>query len=748
MHSMPLTFLRHFSFLHFLIYVIFFCLYICAFEYVNQIGWRRKRGVRKGVYIYMTFDGKAVMESDLPLTVEELVANYKSIRHLNEELCAFIDNIRVECDSIAESSPCAAQALRDLFLNFSQGKPAVASFLNANDPHSSSAANGSTSSVCTGSGVVLEGVVVKNQKGNEMSHSAAGGAKKSRFLRFVEEATRDYKEECGVLRLKMMAMESDQKLLLQARKNLREQEKKYGTCMSALNDCRNDLALSRSQCTFLLGVLKNGESTVTASTMKNVIEQVGECMLVENGGCGGPTVTVESTAAEVDSVHSLAVRLVEAEIGLQESQAAVKSLGTKVERLLYGNDQLKARLETLAEERDALKSHNTQLEGQLNRLLLLFHDDAEARRGMQGTEEASSVVTCRAEEGPERDELKERLQRLSCDNRALQNTLLQLQRQINDSELRAEELYSEGGGEVLVLEEEVARLREALREKQFELQRTHHDWEKAATRWELLDKVHRTVIYHVSMRLMHDVARRFLPRSQEDTSPKALAAVSEDNKENSSDLALSDDTAVAVAVSSSRNSGNDNRVKELLSLLESKDSEHRLALRQWQHVNQELRSALASLQKDLKQKEGHIKVLEREKRSSDIHNSTCLEGVASGGHGDCGGDDLLNTQPKDLEQMSGLRWKEIQKENETLLQRVAAMQKENSSLNVLLEDSRARCTSLERELAKRVGAVSRQIVGGAALTDTIPIRNLQRILHDVLQENLVLVARVKELESR
>ncbi|EKF32072.1 hypothetical protein MOQ_004086 [Trypanosoma cruzi marinkellei] len=714
----------------------------------------------------MTFDGKAVMESDLPLTVEELVANYQSTRHLNEELCAFIDNIRVECDSIAECSPCAAQALRDLFSNFSQGKSAAASFLNANDLHCSGAANDSTSSACTGGGVVLEGVVVKNKKGNEMSHSALGGAKKSRFLRFVEEATRDYKEECGVLRLKMMAMESEQKLLLQARKNLREQEKKYGTCMSALNACRNDLALSRSQCTFLLGVLKNGDSTVTASTMKNVIEQVGECMLVENGEFGVSTVTEESTAAEVDSVHSLAVRLVQAEIGLQESQAAVKSLETKVERLLYGNDQLKARLETLAEERDALKSHNTQLEGQLNRLLLLFHDDAEAWRGMQGTEDASAVVTCRAEEGPERDELNERLQRLSCDNRALQNTLLQLQRQINDSELRAEELYSEGGGEVLVLEEEVARLREALREKQFELQRTHRDWEKAATRWEFLDKVHRTVIHHMSMRLMHDVARRFLLRSHEDVSPKAPVAVSEGTKENSFGLALSDDIAVAVAaskdpereetqelaaavaVSSSRNAGNDNRVNELLSLLESKDSEHRLALRQWQHVNQELRSALACLQKDLEQKEDHIKVLEREKRSRDIHTTTCLEGVACGSHGGCGGDDLLNTQPTDLEQMSGLRWKEIQKENETLFQRVTEMQKENSSLTGLLEDFRARCTSLERELAKRVGAVSRHLVGSGALADNIPIRNLQRILHDVLQENIVLAARVKELESR
>ncbi|RNF12984.1 putative sigma-adaptin 3, putative,adaptor complex AP-3 small subunit [Trypanosoma conorhini] len=720
----------------------------------------------------------------LPLTVEELVESYQHTRQLNEELCAFIDNIRVGCNSIAENSPHATQALRELLAAASRGSTAVASPIRASQVNGSGVSSKGPGSTCTvAAGDVLEGVVVKGKMKSEVSEATAKGSTKSRFLRFVEEAKHDYKEECGVLRVKLLAMESGQKLLLQAQQKLREQEKKTATCVSALEACRNELAAVRSQCSLLVGVLNDGEVTAVAaaaavSPVQHVIQQASDRNAPQSCECDGLTTQAEPAAATGDSLRSLTARLVQTEMDLQKSQAAAKSLQGEFRKLEYGNGQLNERLETLTAERDALQLHNRQLEGQLHRLLSLLHDHPESRQAMHAGEGADAVAACRAEEEAERVKLRESVQRLRCENRALQNSVLQLQRQVNDSELRTEEMYSAGNEDVLQLKEDMARLREALRERQFALEQTRCDGKRAATQWELLDKVHRTVIHHISTRLVCEVSRQFVPSSLGDTSattpapnPTAAARAQRDEAASVSDAVAAQApetgelqeavTAVVVEPFCSQAS-NDTRVQELLSRLEAKESEHRLALKHWQQVNQELRSALANSQEELKQWEARSRALERAKSSSVAHATTPSQRGVAEIHGACTGDDSARDQTTlSREHASIFGGKQMSAENEAHLRLVVETQRETSSNNAILQDSRWRCATVKRGDTRNLAAVNVPSASAAAssamthlssgavdLSSAFPIRNLQRMLHDVLQENLTLAARVKELEAR
>ncbi|RNF03000.1 putative sigma-adaptin 3, putative,adaptor complex AP-3 small subunit [Trypanosoma rangeli] len=731
----------------------------------------------------MSFGRGVVTERGvLPLTVDELVESYQHTQHINEELCTFIDNIRVECNRITETFPHAAQALRELFAAASRENTAAASLLisckvNDSSVHGRSLSN--TCSVVDDGGGVLEGVAVRRKTTTEVPHATAISSTKSRFLRFVEEAKHDYKEECGVLRLKLLAMESEQKLLLHAQQKLWEQEKKHVACVSSLDACCNELAMARSQCSFLLVVLNGGEAMTIASPVQHVIQQISDRTSLRGRECDGSTAQTESEAAEDDSMRSLAARLVQTEISLQESQAAVKSLEDNVRKLEYSNDQLGKRLGALTAERDTLKLQNGQLEGQLHRLLSLFHDHPEARQRIQDGEGAKTVLACEAKKGLEKDKMREVVEQLRRENRGLQNSLLQLQRQVNDSELRTEEMYAAGNGDILLLKEEVARLNDALRKRQFAFEQARHDGEKAAARWELLDKVHRTVIHHLSTRLMYDVARRFCPSSSfKGTPAKRPSPIStEELKIKGANATLLSSVAAAegpemrqtqeevtavVVESSFSQSGNDTRVQELLSLIESKDAQHRIALKHWQQVNQELRSALANSQGELKRCEERIKAMERAKDASVSHATTYSQGDVGDMYGTCAGDDSAKARPTSLQEHTSVSgWKPIKKAgNETRPQRVLEIQEGKPFLNILWQGARERCSLSEWGARSKTAAIN-SLPGSATapsattdpsavavdLSGAIPIRNLQRMLHDVLQENMALAARVEELEN-
>ncbi|KEG12576.1 putative sigma-adaptin 3, putative,adaptor complex AP-3 small subunit [Trypanosoma grayi] len=713
----------------------------------------------------------AAPKGDLPLTVEELVTSYQRIQCRNEELCAFIEALRVECNSLADTSPNAAHALRDLLPIVADAKPCA-------DTAAAAAARPKATKARGSSGGVLEGVVVKSAKARASPQPPAEDTTKSLFLRFVEEAKRDYKEECNVLRLKLLAMRNAQQLLAQARQKVRAQEERCTAYAASLNECRYELTKSRSQCSFLLSVFGNNTKNSPATEGEG-FAQCSDCAEPDHSSAAvAPTGSVEAEAGT--SLKSLTARVVRTEAELQESHEAVRGLEATVETLTYDNAQLKKRADVLAKERDELKLQTMQLEGQLQRVLSLMHENREAHI-TESQAALGGVVSQR------QVEMEQRLQQLQSENRSLQSTLLQFQRQINDSELRAEDVCTASDEEMRALKGEVAHLRANLHEERLALQQTRDEWRRAAANWEQLDKVHQTVIQHMSVQLLRATFARIVASCRRDkleaktVTPAVLPcegaaapAIDETSLTVSTNAPIGMEEVVAqettgvemreVTPAATNDAVGTDCVNEIRARLEALESTHRKSLRHWQQVNQELRAALSASEEELKRKEELIKQLQRAQDSS--HTTTVAARQLGGRSDKCEvGSDVATppTQQDDVEQIK--MWNTGNAENETLMRRVNELQKSKSSLDALVEDYKKRCAALEQGIAHHADTLQHTLVQAAVSTagghvrngsgvgdgssmEAGQLRSFQRMLHSALQENIVLSARLKELETR
>lgn len=672
----------------------------------------------------------------LTLTVEELVAKYTHTQRLNEQLCAFIDVVCVECNSLAENLPSAAQALRDLSLTALDAKSALE-------------CKTMTGNVCSGKNYkndpneVLEGTAVMREGLDKGQKFAVRDTAKSRFLRFVEEAKRDYKEECSVLRLRMLAMLGSEQLLAQARRKLLEQEEDYRASVLALSACREELDVSRSQCSFLLRTMKCGDITSDDSITNSCCNEFCDCVSADNHKNSEVSVPSETIAAEGTFRCCVKARLVKMEIMLRESQETVTTLETSVRQLSYNNDQLKTRLEALTTERDELRMCNERLEGQVQRLSSTLQEGSEV--WSQKRERSHETVTLpqQMEVAAEQAEVKKRLHELQCENSSLQNLVLQLQRQVNDFELRAEESCAGRDEMVTQLKEEVVSLRGVLSEREVALQQTSCEWRRAARQWSLLNRVHTTVVRHLSTRLVREVAAA------------ATAA------QISAGTPTSDELPAAVS-STAVSSADGDRERELLLLLESKEAKHRAALQHMRQTNHELRSALAASQEELKRRETQIGVVKPPQGTDAVDVTAHVQhDIPKTSNGEPDVHEGSLTERNNVESVNTSDWRELQAENATLTQRVAELQECKESLDALVEDYRKRCDVLEREVARNAETMNTLVVNGAispasmhtrrsdgALIDPIQFRSLQCMLRNTLEKNMLLSARVSELENR
>ncbi|ORC91838.1 putative sigma-adaptin 3, putative,adaptor complex AP-3 small subunit [Trypanosoma theileri] len=754
----------------------------------------------------------ATLWDGLPLTVEELALRYRRILRINKNLSACIDSFRVECDKLASSSPYAAQALRDIL-------PVISEVGSSNSCNPTTSVDTATATATATAVVVrdgkmsrsqsgvLEGVVVKQGKvQHTSSHSVVVDNAKSRILRFVEDTTRDYKEEYNVLRLKLMEMESSQQLLATALRDVEDQKKRCARYASSLDVCREELAKSRSQCQFLLNILSDGYyNNNNNNNSKNKNKNSNDNNCTEEDEVERFIEDIRLNLEKVDEISkikgiqeplgdegasrlSLGIRVVQTEVALQESQAAVNSLNASVEQLSYDNDHLKARLEALTAERDTLKIQCTQLEGQVQRVLTLLHEDHNSQydddnvvRQRKGIDKCQDMTSSRVE-------MVEQLQKLQEENRSLQQSVQQYKRQINDAELRAEEMAAEEhkkDEEIHALEEEIIHLRKAVHEKQLKLQQTCNSWKSAAADWGQLDKVHRTVIEHISRRLVLYTGKDLLAAHGSDDlitevpekhlSPSgAIKLVKEIKKEEVQKLSETETTTIE-EVPVNLSSENE-RVKELLERIESMESEHRSLMKHWQKANHELRSALASSQEELRKKDNRIRVLEQRQELNMMNVATCESQYdteyQSKGYDNTKKNTTISsnsthgvsiTQDYSVNQILPEDCRLLQVENESLHRQIFDLKEKYSSLNLLVDNYRKRCETLEREIEHNAKTMTQLVICGftsptptgvrssstsaRSSTDVIQIRNLQSMLQCVLQEKMELLTKLRELEA-
>lgn len=223
--------------------------------------------------------------------------------------------------------------------------------------------------------------------------------------------------------------------------------------------------------------------------------------------------------------------------------------------------------------------------------------------------------------------------------------------------------------------------------------------------------------------------------------------------------------------------------------VETVEARRRAEVKQLQHLNKELRQALASSQEEVREA-NRLLELARAQNAGAVgsgmeafaasyvrspHTGSLMTGLAASHHAHEGplsmessctalgatqhdggghGRRLCDVEQRyDPENMSV--WEAVQLENEALLKRVSALQEEKWSVDTALEDAQRQNSVLQRELQRNAETMNQLLKAGVLSPAALQkgqeegrIRSLQCLLQDTLKQKLALEEQVSQLTER
>lgn len=717
--------------------------------------------------------------AELPSTVSALISSYEAVVQQSHSMCRLLSHFRAEANKLADLSPHAATVLQDIL---NQQSPMGIAVVTA-APHpcrptslspeqdspttTSRAASVEKVSASVVSGTVVIGKVVGPSLQATTVASAptpvpesASGENRNRLRRFLADVTRDYKEECIVLRTKLCAAEAAQQLLDATTMSMERLTRQKNAAEEALVATKVDLELMRAANRLLRGSSANESSEAAhASTTAEYAEDVA------------------ALTQRVDTIPQL--------------EADVSAWRRACETSQYQEAQATKNLTACQRQLAYLTESNKQLEGQIQRLLSIeaeaLNEDQKATSSTKALTSAASDQTATEKQV---DELRAMVQRMSTKEKAATNSrtklerviaalqkenadlkasVLQYRRQVNDIELEVERSTAERADErrIRQLEKDILRARQVLQERSAEYEKNIATLQMSVARLNKVNDVHQKANVHILKELTaaqilncrsgSDCANstsKVMNTTQTQAPKEAVAGPSTTR----ADGTHSQSPHASVRTPSPQGTQADAKALEEMTLMyehhaENTEARHRAEVRQLHRLNKELQHALSCSQEEVRAANRLLDMARVQPAGNcTITTPTLPEWPppVSSQNASLTTSDMVGRY--DPEKMS--TWEAVQVENEALLNRLSTMQQENWLLSSDVEDLRLRCSSLQDELDRSARSMNQLLLSGAASPSVsqsgcveAQLRSLQSLLQETLTEKIALEERVRSLQG-